>query len=148
MKKIFALFISLIFLSLPSLAEPLQIQTSTQTLVFDVEIADTEETRAMGLMNRPSLAPNSGMLFIFDVLSLPEFWMKDTKISLDMIYIGEDGVIDGIHENAIPYDETPISPPAPALAVLEIAGGSSKTLGIAKGDKVIHQIFEKDLKSK
>lgn len=148
MKIIFAILISLFFVPLPSFAEPLQIKTSTQTLVFDVEIADTDETQAYGLMNRDKLAPNSGMLFIFDVLSWPKFWMKDTKISLDMIYIGEDGVIGGIHENAIPYDETPIRPPAAALAVLEIAGGSSKTLGIARGDKVIHQFFEKDLNSK
>lgn len=146
MKKFVTLLTIMLFFSMPSFAEPLQIQTSTQTIIFDVEIANTLETRAMGLMHRDSLPQNGGMLFVFDVLSWPKFWMKDTKISLDMIYIGEDGVIKGIHENAIPHDTTPITPPIPAIAVLEIAGGSSKTLGISRGDKVIHKIFEKDLK--
>ena len=146
MKNLLALFITLIGFSSPVFAEPLTIETSKQSIVLDVEIAYTQEERSLGLMNRDSLAPNSGMFFVFDVLSMPQFWMKDTKISLDMIYIDEKGFVAGIHANAIPYDETPIQPPGPALAVLEIAGGSAERLGIAKGDKVIHRIFEKDLK--
>lgn len=145
--KIFYAFLTIsILFSFSSFAEPLQIQTSTQTIDFDVEIADTPETHAKGLMYRDSLPQNGGMLFVFDTLSWPQFWMKNTKISLDMIYIDEKGIISGIHPDAVPYDETPIPPPAAALAVLEIAGGSTKTLGISTGDKVIHRIFEKDLK--
>lgn len=148
MKIFYALLLTSICFSFPSLAEPLQIQTSTQTLVFDVEIADTPEKHKTGLMHRDSLPKNTGMLFVFKEATSPKFWMKDTKIRIDMIYLSEDGVVNGILENAVPFDETPISSPAPVLAVLEIAGGSSKTLGIARGDKVIHRIFEKDLKLK
>ena len=146
MKILFIFLTTQICFSFQSIAEPLQIQTSTQTVAFDVEVANTPEIRQTGLMNRNSLPQNTGMLFVFEEITSPQFWMKDTKIKLDMVYIGEDGLVKGIHENAIPFDKTPIPSPAPVLAVLEIAGGSAKTLGISKGDKVIHQIFEKDLK--
>ena len=115
-------------------------------LAFDVEIADTQEERRVGLMNRDSLPKNGGMLFVFGEDVYVHFWMKNTNLYLDMIYIGEDGAIKGIHANAIPNDETPIPPPSSAFAVLEIAGGSAENLGIEVGNKVIHRIFEKDLK--
>jgi uncharacterized protein len=146
MKIFYTLLTGLTLFALPSYAESLQIETTKQTLVFDVEIADTQEERRIGLMNRESLPNNGGMLFIFEEVIFAQFWMKDTKIPLDILYIGEDGIIKGIHANALPNDETPIPPPAPALAVLEIAGGSAESLGIVAGNKVIHKIFEKDLK--
>ena len=138
----------LLLMSTPAFAEPLQFETQAgKTIPFDVEVAKTAEEKRKGLMNRDSLKPNTGMLFIFDPPTKPVFWMKDAKIYLDMIYIGEDGIVTGIHENAVPFDETQIFPPdVKTKAVVEITGGDSKKLGISKGDKVIHTIFEKDVK--
>lgn len=150
MIRYFPLFFMCVFLySLPpAIAEPLRFETQIrQTIPFEVEIARTEEDQNRGLMNRDSLPPGTGMLFIFDPPSKPIFWMKDTKIKLDMIYINEDGIVIHIHENAVPFDKTLIYPPKiKSKAVLEIGGGLSKKLGISKGDKVIHTIFAKEVK--
>ncbi len=156
MIKYVSLFSTLLFLSASSFAAPslpplkiekMQFETAAgQTIPFEVEIADTEPARQNGLMFRDSLKPNTGMLFIFDTPSEPMFWMKDAKIRLDLIYIGEDGIVKGVHANAIPFDLTPIPAPARVIAVLEIAGGTAETLGISKGAKAIHSIFKKDAK--
>lgn len=145
--KYFLCFLSLFFVISCAKATPLYIQTKTETIVLNVEIADTPETRATGLMNRDLLPENHGMLFLFETETQPQFWMKNTKISLDMIFIGNDGLIKGIHENAIPEDLTPITAPEPIISVLEIAGGATKKLNISAGDKVIYNLNEKDLKS-
>lgn len=139
---------ALMLLSAPAIAEPLQFETKAgQSIPFDVEIAKTDAEQKKGLMNRDTLAPKTGMLFVFDPPSQPVFWMKDTKIRLDMIYIDENGIVTGINENATPFSETPIFPPdAKSKAVLEINGGSAEKLGIAVGDKVIHTIFKKEVK--
>ena len=104
---------------------------------FNVEIADTNEKIYHGLMGRTSLDINSGMLF--DITLVPKdmdiaFWMKDTPISLDVLFIDEKGSIYFIHENAQPYDTTPIYPPKRPRAVLEINGGQVQKLGIKVGD--------------
>lgn len=146
-KKYLALLSTVFLLSTPALAEPLKFVTqSGKEIAFDVEIANTDATREKGLMNRDSLPPNTGMLFIFDTPTEPMFWMKDTKIRLDLIYINEQGQVIGVHNNAIPFDTTPIMPPGTVIAVLETSGGAAKKLGISTGDKVIHSIFEKDVK--
>ena len=123
---------------------------SGSSIGFQVEIADTFEKREKGLMGRDNLPDNHGMLFIFDEPSTPAFWMKGCKIYLDMIFIGADGLIKGIHHNAIPGDLTPIPSPEPVISVLEILGGTSEKLRISKGDRVIHPRLElpaqKDLK--
>jgi len=145
--KAFLIFLTMMGLSLPVVAEPLQFETQAgQTIPFDVEIADTPEKHETGMMNRDSLKPNTGMLFVFDKPQRPQFWMKNTKIRLDLIYIGADGIVNHIHENAIPFDLTPISCPERVKAVLETSGGAAKKLGITKGDKVIAKIFEKETK--
>lgn len=127
--------------------EKLVIETkSGQSIPYDVEIALTKEEQKDGLMNRDTLAPQSGMLFLFDKVGRPQFWMKDTNFSLDLIYIGTDGTITGIHPMAIAYDSTPIKAPADCIAVLEIAGKSAQKLGISVGDKVNHRFFKKDAK--
>jgi len=150
MKSILS-FLLIVFFAFQSYADvpmnELIIETHLkQSIPFQVEIADTKEKQKKGLMGRDSLKPRTGMLFVFEKPAKIQFWMKDAKIFLDMIFIGEDGVIKGIHEKAIPYDTTPITAPEPVLAVLEIEGGTAKTLGISRGDKVIHKIFEKGLK--
>lgn len=139
---------ALFLMSSPAFAEPLFFETQRgQTIPLDVEVARTPEQQQNGLMNRDSLDPKKGMLFIFDPATNPVFWMKDTKISLDMIYIDEQGIVIDTYENAAPYDETLIPPPDIASkAVVEINGGYAKKLGISKGDKVIHTIFKKDVK--
>jgi len=122
----------------------LRIETqSGKSYNFQVELAQNDTDRAKGLMNRKSLAANAGMLFVFD--GQPEavvsFWMKDTYIPLDMLFIGRDGVIKSIHENAKPLDLEPISSKLPVSYVLELAGGTARLLGIKAGDRVFSDNF-------
>ena len=105
---------------------------------FHVEIADTPETRARGLMYRSRLADDAGMLFLFDALEVQTFWMKNTEIALDMLFLAPDGEILSLHENATPFSLRTISSGVPASAVLEIVGGTSARLGIRVGDRVEH----------
>lgn len=106
--------------------------------VFKVEVARTREEMALGLMNRKELAPDAGMIFIFDDEDYRSFWMKDTLLPLDIIFIGKDGAIRHIHPMALPLDETSIPSGAPASAVLEINGGKAQELGISIGDKITY----------
>ncbi len=108
---------------------------------FTVEIADTPEERGMGLMFREELGPNAGMLFDFKEVRDVSFWMQNTLIPLDMIFIGEDGVVRKIHVNARPRDTTSIPSGEPVRFVLEIPGGRSDELGIALGDRVDHALI-------
>lgn len=108
---------------------------------FSIEIADDNEERALGLMNRTSMPKLSGMLFVYDTPGNLTFWMRNTLIELDMIFIKPDGTIEHIHEKAQPLDETPISGGQGNLAVLEINGGLAKRFGISTGDVVQHAAF-------
>ena len=92
-------------------------------------------------MNRPSMPTLSGMLFVYDKPDTLTFWMRNTLIKLDMIFIAPNGTISHIHENAIPLDETAVSGGAGNLAVLEINGGLAKRFGISVGDVVQHGAF-------
>ena len=115
---------------------PLTIQSSTGTHRFTVEVAETPEQQAQGLMNRQSLAPNQGMIFPRDPPADASFWMKNTLVPLDMIFIRPDGTIARIAENTVPLSLDPVPSLEPVSAVLEIAGGRSAELGIKAGDKV------------
>lgn len=108
---------------------------------FTVEMATTPEARTIGLMFRKSMDPNAGMLFVFEKEEMRAFWMKNTLIPLDMVFIKKNGVIDSIHANAIPHDETPAPSKGPALGVLEINGGRAAELGIKPGDIIHHNSF-------
>ena len=101
-----------------------------------LEVANTPATLQRGLMFRQSLADGHGMLFVFDQDSDHEFWMKNTYISLDLIYIAADGQIVGIHPNATPLSEAGISVGRPSRYVLEVPGGYAARQGIAAGDRV------------
>ncbi len=101
-----------------------------------VELARTPEKREVGLMYRDKLEKGSGMLFIFEQESLQSFWMKNSLIPLDMIFITRDLEIAGIVENAEPLTLTPRAVDAESQFVLEVEGGFSKTYGIAKGMQV------------
>lgn len=108
---------------------------------IDVELALTKKQQAQGLMHRESLDSDKGMIFFFPKESIRSFWMKNTLIPLDMIFIDKTGKIVHIHSNARPLDETHITTPKPALAVLEINGGQSDKWNIKAGDKIIHPGF-------
>ncbi len=105
---------------------------------FEVEIARTTDEMATGLMNRLEMESDKGMLFVFPDERERSFWMKNTLIPLDIIFIKKGGSIGHIHEMAIPLDETGIPSQGPAAAVLEINGGTAAALGIAPGDKARH----------
>jgi uncharacterized membrane protein (UPF0127 family) len=119
----------------------LVIVTSARQIKFDVEMAVTEAQREHGLMFRKQLGPYDGMLFDFFHEQPVTFWMKNTLIPLDMVFIAGDGTIKHIHANAMPLSTDTIPSEFPVRAVLEINGGSARLLGIKPGDKVKHPIF-------
>jgi hypothetical protein len=127
--------------AVPAVREPLSILTRGGALAFTVELALTPEQHARGLMFRTELPERHGMLFDFGSEQHLSFWMRNTLIPLDMLFIGRDGVIRHLHENATPLSEEPIPSRQPARAVLEIIGGSARRLGVAVGDRVVHRIF-------
>ena len=108
---------------------------------FAVEIADDDEERAVGLMNRPSMPASAGMLFVYERPRTLAFWMRNTLIELDMLFVDPTGVITHIHHRAIPHDETPILGGDGLTHVLEINGGLAKQLGIDVGDQLRHPSF-------
>lgn len=112
---------------------------------FRVEVADTNEARNRGLMHRESLPRLSGMLFIYDRPSPVAFWMRNTLIPLDMLFVDPDGRVAHIHENAIPLDETAIPGGDGRLAVLEINGGLARELGIDVGSALRHPQMPQDI---
>lgn len=103
---------------------------------FDVEVVRTPEEQSKGLMFRKELPPDGGMLFPFDPPQVASFWMKNTVIPLDMIFIRPDGTIAHIAANTEPYSLQPVSSGQMNSAVLEIAGGRAAELGIAENDRV------------
>lgn len=112
-----------------------------ETLYFDVEMALTQPQQMQGLMFRKELADNAGMLFIFDNVSMRSFWMKNTLIPLDMLFVDEAGRIHHIQHKARPLDQTGLTSKFPSKAVLEIAGGLAERYGIKDGDVIVHDIF-------
>ena len=116
----------------------LVLHTAKGAFTFNIEIADDGKERAQGLMFRDRLAPDAGMLFDYFEEQETSFWMQNTLIPLDMIFIGADGVIKNIHVNAKPLDTTGIPSGVPVRFVLEIPGGRSKEIGLAIGDRMEH----------
>jgi uncharacterized membrane protein (UPF0127 family) len=122
--------------------EPLTIATEDDAVMFTVEIADTEQLRARGLMFRQRLPEDRGMLFDFQEPRPVSMWMKNTYIPLDMLFIRKDGTIAYIAENTVPKSLDGVGVSEPVLAVLELAGGVTRKHGIRAGDKVYHRLFE------
>lgn len=110
---------------------------------FSVEIAETPVEQQIGLMYRTDMPKDHGMIFL---LGRPprttSFWMKNTLIPLDLLFVDDDGTIRHIHENAVPKSLSPLPSLFPVIAVIEINGGLAKKLGIAAGDKAIHPYFK------
>jgi uncharacterized membrane protein (UPF0127 family) len=103
---------------------------------FEIEIADNEYEIQTGMMYRKSLASNRGMLFVFPDEQMRYFYMKNTEISLDIIYLDKDRRIVSFQKNAKPLDETSLPSEAPAQYVFEIAGGRADELGMEVGDRI------------
>jgi uncharacterized membrane protein (UPF0127 family) len=115
---------------------PLEVRSDGTAHQFSVEVARTPDEQARGLMFREHLAPDEGMLFPFPSPRPASFWMKNTLIPLDMLFIRADGTIARIAVNTTPLSLAPVGVGEPVAAVLEIAGGRSTELGIAEGDRI------------
>lgn len=112
-----------------------------QRFRFDVEIAQSPAQQAQGLMFREKMEPDAGMLFVYDQPQPSSFWMKNTLIPLDMLFVGADGRIVNIHERAVPHSTDAIRSAKPVKAILELNGGMSARLGIRAGDRVVHPLI-------
>ena len=121
--------------------QALTIKTAKKTHELSVEIADTPEEQARGLMYRKAVAPDSGMLFEFPEDRIASFWMKNTAVPLDLLFVRKDGRILKIIHSAKPYSLRSLTSEAPVRAVLEVAGGQADALEIRPGDVVIHPFF-------
>jgi uncharacterized membrane protein (UPF0127 family) len=118
-----------------------EIVTKSGVKVFSVELAKTKEEREKGLMFRKELPDGRGMLFDFSPQQDVSMWMKNTYVSLDMIFIQADGRILRIAENTEPMSERIISSGGPVKAVLEVVAGTARKEGIAPGDRVAGPLF-------
>lgn len=108
---------------------------------FRAWVADTDARRQQGLMFVERLEAGRGMLFLFDTPQFAAFWMKDTPVSLDMLFIGPDARITNIGERTRPFSMEPVPSLRPVVAVLELAGGTAARLGIRPGDRVVHPAY-------
>jgi uncharacterized membrane protein (UPF0127 family) len=133
-----AVFLGMLPLAACSSDDRLVAHTATGDHAFTVELVDTPESRQQGLMFRQSLDKDAGMLFDFRREQQTAFWMRNTFIPLDMIFIAADGTVKTIHVNAKPHDPTSISSGVPVRFVLEIPGGRSVEIGLKPGDRIEH----------
>ncbi len=115
---------------------PLTVTSGDERIAFSVEVADTPEAQARGLMFRTELGDNEGMIFPYDGTRAQSFWMKNTPLPLDIIYIGPDRRISNIAAETEPYSLEPVYSVGPVLGVLELRGGRAAELGIEPGDLV------------
>jgi uncharacterized membrane protein (UPF0127 family) len=141
-----ALSLVVLFAAAPALGDGLDsltIQTATGRHSFQVEIAKDDATRERGLMDRRYMAADRGMLFEFDRDAPVSFWMKNTYIPLDMIFIAPTGVVTRIAANAEPLSERVIPSGPACAAVLELNGGTAASIGLEVGDQVRHPFFKR-----
>jgi uncharacterized protein len=122
--------------------QPLTLVTDKGRYAFQVEDADTYDRRETGLMCRKAMAPDRGMLFDFKKpTDNVAFWMRNTLIPLDIVFIRPDGRVLSIARNAHPLDDTPLAAGGKIRGVLELAGGRAAQIGLMPGDQVVHRIF-------
>jgi uncharacterized membrane protein (UPF0127 family) len=122
--------------------EPLEIVTSSGTHQFSVEVMRTDEQRARGLMHRRFMAQDRGMLFDFKREEPVAMWMKNTYLSLDMVFIDKSGKVVNVAENTEPLSERIIPSSGPVLAVLELNAGAARRIGLKPGDRLRHSLFK------
>lgn len=122
---------------------PLTITTEEGTAhPFEVEVAQTADERAQGLMYRKELGEDRGMLFLFPRRERIAMWMRNTEIPLDMLFISDDGRVTQIHERAVPFSEAIIASRRRVRYVLEVAGGTAERLGLAPGALVTSEAMQ------
>jgi uncharacterized membrane protein (UPF0127 family) len=121
--------------------EKLTLVTATGEHVIDIEVAQTPEEKARGLMFRTRMPEGTGMLFPFGEPQELSMWMRNTYVSLDMVFIRADGVVHRIESRTEPLSERIISSRGPVTAVLELAAGVASRLGLKAGDRVRHPLF-------
>jgi uncharacterized protein len=116
----------------------LVLKTGSGEHSFNVEVATTNQERAIGLMFRRSLPADAGMLFLYDRAQPAAMWMKNTLIPLDMVFIGTDGKVHRIEQNTEPFSMELISSDGPVVGVLELNGGAAAKIGLKRGDTVVY----------
>ena len=126
----------------PGKREPLTVVTDKGKTQFQVEIADTDATREEGLMFRPSVPADEGMLFDFKTTQVVYFWMKNTYASLDMIFIRDDGTVARIADHTTPLSEKTVPSGDPVRFVLEVAAGTADNIDLKPGDKVLNRLMK------
>ena len=144
MRALLAGFVAVFVLAGQAFALPLQnisIDTAKGPHAFKVEVAGDHASQEKGLMFRKKMAPDAGMIFDFHTTVMTSFWMKNTILPLDIIFIRTDGTISSVAANAVPMSETPIPSSEPIRAVLELNAGRSAALGIVPGSTVHSPIF-------
>jgi uncharacterized membrane protein (UPF0127 family) len=117
-------------------------ETPRGRTTFQVEIADTAEERSKGLMFRDSMPRDHGMLFDFGTPRAVSMWMKNTRISLDMIFLDSRGRVVGVAENTTPFSTATITVEEPVKAVFEVNAGTARRIGLARGARLIHPMFD------
>lgn len=117
----------------------LTLETASGTHRYGVEVADTDAERAQGLMFRRSLPPTSGMIFLYDEPRAIGMWMKNTYISLDMIFIAADGTVHRVETNTEPFSTEIIHSGGAVVAVLELNAGEAERIGLKPGDRVVFE---------
>ncbi len=135
------LALALILVSAAASAAELEVVTASGKHRYHVEIAADEAAREHGLMDRKKMAADHGMLFEFQQRGPVTFWMKNTYLPLDMLFIDEDGSVRAIKENATPMSQTLIPSGEPVVGVLELNAGQAARIGAKPGDKVIFPAF-------
>ncbi len=121
--------------------ETLRLATAAGEHVIDVEVAETPEEKAVGLMFRRSVPDRTGMLFPYETSQEVTMWMRNTYVPLDMVFIRADGVVHRIEARTEPLSERIVASRGPVTAVLELAGGAAERLGLRPGDRVRHAHF-------
>jgi uncharacterized membrane protein (UPF0127 family) len=127
---------------LPVDPDPLVVATTNGDRNFTIEIADEERERSAGLMFRRSMADDHGMLFVFEQTRRLAFWMKNTPMPLDLVFIGDDGRVVSVLQGE-PFSTAPISPGGSSRFVLELKAGTAQKAGIGNGDRVRHPLIDK-----
>ncbi len=122
-------------------SSPLTIESGETAHAFTVELATTQEEISTGMMHRPEMAADVGMLFDLGEARIPNFFMRNTLVSLDLLFLSSSGEVMAIAHNAVPLSERNISPGVNVSFVLEIKGGQSSILGIKPGDTVRHELI-------
>jgi hypothetical protein len=135
------LFVSTVEPAWAQSLDRLEIVTASGVHSFSVEVVSDDASREKGLMYRRFMPEDRGMLFDFGQQAPVAFWMKNTYIPLDMIFISRQGVVKNVVANAEPFSERLIPSAGPVYGVLEVNGGVAARIGLKVGDKVKHKIF-------